>query len=169
MVNAICHTTLWHLDQLAKDRYLIHMCYGKFIRSSGWHTRKTLSHQNDITDISYFHISQWPFSACVQWFIPKYHSITYIIRTIFRWWNIYINISRQAFRLPWFYLVSVYVNKDCESDNTVHTLKIAQKWTHLNSSPPGQNGRHFADDIFRCIFVNGMFCILIKISLKFVH
>ena len=44
--------------------------------------------------------------------------------------------------------------------------------THLsdpfNSSPPGQNGRHFADDIFRCIFVNENFCILIKISLKFV-
>ena len=38
----------------------------------------------------------------------------------------------------------------------------------INSSPPGQNGRHFADDIFRCIFVNENFCILIKISLKFV-
>ena len=33
---------------------------------------------------------------------------------------------------------------------------------------PEQNGRHFADDIFRCIFVNEKFCILIKISLKFV-
>ena len=38
----------------------------------------------------------------------------------------------------------------------------------LNSSPPGQNGRLFADDVFRCIFVNEKFCILIKISLKFV-
>ena len=38
----------------------------------------------------------------------------------------------------------------------------------LNSSPPGQNGRHFADDIFRCNFVNEEFCILVKISLKFV-
>ena len=36
------------------------------------------------------------------------------------------------------------------------------------SSPPGQNGRSFADDIFRCIFVNEKFCILIKISVKFV-
>ena len=27
-----------------------------------------------------------------------------------------------------------------------------------------QNVRHFADDIFRCIFVNEKFCILIKIS-----
>ena len=37
-----------------------------------------------------------------------------------------------------------------------------------NSSPPGQNGRHFADDIFRCISVNEGFRILIRISLKFV-
>ena len=37
--------------------------------------------------------------------------------------------------------------------------------THLLSE---QNGRHFPDDIFRCIFVNKNFCILIKISLKFV-
>ena len=33
---------------------------------------------------------------------------------------------------------------------------------------PGQNGRHFADDILRCIFVNEKFCVLIEISLKFV-
>ena len=35
--------------------------------------------------------------------------------------------------------------------------------THL---PPGQNGRHFVNDIFMCFFVNGRFCILIIISLK---
>ena len=34
--------------------------------------------------------------------------------------------------------------------------------------PPGQNGRYFADNIFRCIFMNEKFCISIKISLKFV-
>ena len=34
--------------------------------------------------------------------------------------------------------------------------------------PPGQNGRHFADDIFMCIFVNEKVYIMIKISLKFV-
>ena len=34
-----------------------------------------------------------------------------------------------------------------------------------------QNGGHFADDrnIFRCIFMNEKFCILIRISLKIVH
>ena len=34
----------------------------------------------------------------------------------------------------------------------------------FNSFPPAQSGHHFADDIF----VNEKFCILIKISLKFV-
>ena len=38
----------------------------------------------------------------------------------------------------------------------------------INSSPPEQNGRHFTDDIFMCIFLNEKFCISIKISLKFV-
>ena len=34
--------------------------------------------------------------------------------------------------------------------------------SNINSSPPGQNGRHFADNVFKCIFVNETFCILIK-------
>ena len=39
---------------------------------------------------------------------------------------------------------------------------------NLNSSPPGQNGRHFADDMFKCIFLNENFWISNKISLKYV-
>ena len=38
----------------------------------------------------------------------------------------------------------------------------------INSSPPGQNGRHFPDDIFKCIFLDENAWISIKISLKFV-
>ena len=34
--------------------------------------------------------------------------------------------------------------------------------------PPWKNGCHFADDILKCIFINEKFCILIKISFKFV-
>ena len=37
----------------------------------------------------------------------------------------------------------------------------------FNSSPPGKNGRRFADVIFKCIFLTENICILIKISLKF--
>ena len=38
----------------------------------------------------------------------------------------------------------------------------------LNLLRPRQNGLHFADDIFKCIFFNENLGILIKISLKFV-
>ena len=38
----------------------------------------------------------------------------------------------------------------------------------INSSCPGQSGRHFADDIFKYIFVKEKLSILIRISLKFV-
>ena len=38
--------------------------------------------------------------------------------------------------------------------------------TNLFKSPPGQNGRHFADDIFRHSFVNENVCILITVFPK---
>ena len=38
----------------------------------------------------------------------------------------------------------------------------------VNTLRPRQNGRHFADDIFKCIFLNENAWILLKISLKFV-
>ena len=37
----------------------------------------------------------------------------------------------------------------------------------LNTLGPGKNGRHF-EDIFKCIFMNENYCILIQISLKYV-
>ena len=41
-------------------------------------------------------------------------------------------------------------------------------WWYFKSSPPGQNGRHLAGDIFKCIFLNENVPILLEISLKFV-
>ena len=38
----------------------------------------------------------------------------------------------------------------------------------VNTLRSRQNGRHFAGDIFKCIFLNGNVWILIKISIKFV-
>ena len=38
----------------------------------------------------------------------------------------------------------------------------------INTLRPRQNGCHFADDIFNCIFLNENVWIPIKISLKFV-
>ena len=38
----------------------------------------------------------------------------------------------------------------------------------VNTSRPRQNCRHFADDIFKCIFLNVNVCVSLKISLDFV-
>ena len=38
----------------------------------------------------------------------------------------------------------------------------------INTLRPRQNGRHFADDIFKCIFINENAWIALKISLKFI-
>ena len=52
-------------------------------------------------------------------------------------------------------------------DTTLHKHK-SNCGQPVNTSPPGQNGCHFADDTFRCISENEKFYILTKISLKFV-
>ena len=49
-------------------------------------------------------------------------------------------------------------------------IKLAE-WNDIypvNTLRPRQNGRHFADDIFKCIFLNENVSIAIEISLKFV-
>ena len=38
--------------------------------------------------------------------------------------------------------------------------------TDVNSSHPEHNGCHFADDIFKSVFINESFCISIQILLK---
>ena len=52
---------------------------------------------------------------------------------------------------------------------TKNTQKLTRaKYRVLNSLKPRQIGRHFADDIFKCIFLNENGWIQIKISLKFI-
>ena len=43
-----------------------------------------------------------------------------------------------------------------------------QAFIRINSLKPRQNGHHFGDDVFKCIFLDENVWILIKISLKFV-
>ena len=40
--------------------------------------------------------------------------------------------------------------------------------SQLNTLRPGTNGRHFAEDIFKCMFINEDVRISLKISLKFI-
>ena len=95
-----------------------------------------------------------------------------------------INIVQRIQYIPWimypicalFWFASVWCRSTLHISFRV-TLQASRlsKWsnwddrdTKVNSSPPGQNVRHFTDDIFKCIIINEKFCILIQISLKFV-
>ena len=58
------------------------------------------------------------------------------------------------------------INFEEKMCNNVVSIVPADVSTLLTHLPPGQNGRHFADDIFRCIFMYEKFWILIRISFK---
>ena len=47
-------------------------------------------------------------------------------------------------------------------------FKLCHCHFNINTFGPRQNGRHFADDTLKCIFLNKNVRLLIKISLKFV-
>ena len=86
--------------------------------------------------------------ACVFGFPQLFVASPYIIRFILN----YKNTS----------------DVDNEYEVYIQCLKLSQKVVGLNTLRPRQNGLHFADDIFKCIFLNENVWIPIKISLKFV-
>ena len=47
-------------------------------------------------------------------------------------------------------------------------LSVWRNFRPVNTLRPEQNGQHFADNIFKCVFLKWNNCILIRISLKFV-
>ena len=79
----------------------------------------------------------------------------------------------------WPFLRGIYWGPmDCPRKMTVKSKCVSMLWRHhnhasmgqphVNTLRPRQNGRHFTDDIFKRIFLNGNIWIPIKISLTFV-
>ena len=65
----------------------------------------------------------------------------------------------------------VFISMTWQKDSFVYAY-ITHGYTigvgHFNSSPRGQNDQHFADDVFKRIFLNENVRNLMKISMKFV-
>ena len=75
----------------------------------------------------------------------------------------------KFFKRAQLFCIEIHINIMWTVSRYVSYRELSVLWhVPINSSPPGQNGRYFVDNILRCIFVNEKFCILIKISLKFV-
>ena len=62
------------------------------------------------------------------------------------------------------YTILMHSRHNCFFACHVHLLYAVD----INTLRPRQNGRHFPDDVFKCIFLNENVLVLIKISLKFV-
>ena len=59
-------------------------------------------------------------------------------------------------------------NEIFSTSTTVHLIRThIMKFMSVYSSPPGQNDRHFADDIYQRIFLNENVRLSIQLSLKF--
>ena len=92
------------------------------------------------------------------------HNSDSIIRNI----NIIFSIGEKAWE--------VNCRKYWSHESVIQIQGMARVWPEtaksarspFNSSSPRQNGRHFADDIFKGIFMNEKFPISIQNSLKFV-
>ena len=82
--------------------------------------------------------------------------------------NILCIPNNNAARLQ-FGLIPCSVNQMTNQNINNQLIKIeCHMDTEINTLRPRQNGRHFADSIFKCIFLNENVSIAIKISLKFV-
>ena len=87
--------------------------------------------------------------------------IMYIQFTTIQSLERHIGLANCCLRLPSF--------ESCmQQRKTTSKIACLCQSIEINSSPPGQNGHLFADDIFVYIFVNEKCCIWITISLKFV-
>ena len=60
------------------------------------------------------------------------------------------------------------LKKNLQRNECTMYICVCPGWLIINTLRPRENGRHFADDIFKCIFVNENLRIPITISLKFV-
>ena len=96
---------------------------------------------------------------------PQTYMLLYTSMYLREWWQ----YKQSLYEISFFRSQSIVCeSKDFKVGSIITMPQIAYAQYPFKSSLPGQNGRHFTGDIFRCIIVNEKFCIFITISLKFV-
>ena len=105
----------------------------------------------------------------------------YEIKLLWNNWLELCNILTEQ----WYMCMHIYRYTNLSSSYTVRSIwtllsavpRKAVRFNHsliyclyhtVNSLRPMQDGRHFADDIFKCIFINENVWVFIIISLKFI-
>ena len=73
-------------------------------------------------------------------------------------WSIFYDILKKGTSFLWVQSIKYVLPSSLQCFNQYHVITLGLR----------QNGRHFANTIFKVIFLNEKFCILIKISLIYV-
>ena len=142
LVNSNCNSTSWLIGQVLCSQNL------KYTHSSG-NQRKVISKTQQIW---------WVSDIDFHW----------------RWVGqmIFIKTSRMILRINTRKILKMIIvsSVGIPLSSVSWGNDISKKIKHLpfNTLRPRQNGRHFPDDIFQCIFMNENAWISIEISLKFV-
>ena len=93
--------------------------------------------------------------------------INYMFGPMFHLWQwVKIVIKRLGYIVYSSYGAQLKLTHGLHLRDTRYCASLS--FVYIRSSPPGQNGRQLADNIFRFILVNEKFRIMIKFSLRFV-
>ena len=93
-----------------------------------------------------------------------YDIIRFLAMRQIRWQN---NSALSPMILKTHPRIRFYIHENALPQDLIKSRKREIGWL-INTLRPGQNGHHFADDIFKYIFLNENVWISLKISLKFV-
>ena len=110
----------------------------------------------------YMHAKLLKFKICVLVVLNTWQNC-------YNWWS--SEIAQGHLQPQWFIMIFWTLDPE-EFTNNIPLISIITWKTfeacYINTLRPRQNGRHFADDMFKCIFLNENIWIPIEISLKFV-
>ena len=103
------------------------------------------------------------------WKHPEYTPHSSPIRVLSMGFYVFLGLTHR-------YMGSILLAQICICSRLFHSHTVSNvllqwariKLSSINTLRPRQNGRHFADDIFKCIFLNENVLISSKISLRFV-
>ena len=79
-----------------------------------------------------------------------------------------LHTGKETRNSKWTWVISWIIKGVCSVTAIITMMSRESYGVSFNTLRPRQNGRHFADDVFICIFLNENVWILLKISLKFV-
>ena len=109
----------------------------------------------------------WCSNCSIPRKIGKYHAILWSGFSSYKQTLYWLCKKKSQYLTWWRICLLQWFQKSMDNNDSCEAWCInAHWWTLYNTLRPKQNGRHFADAIFKCIFLNENDCISLKNSLS---